>query len=125
MDPAVKAVFDAYPAAVRARLLKLRALTLLDQLAQVPGIRVLGADEPTTPRIPLVAIQVPDLGLDAQTLARTLSDSAGILVSAGRHCAHPLHDALCVEATLRASAWIVHDEEDITRFVSALRGLIA
>ena len=28
MDPAVKAVFDAYPAAVRARLLKLRALIL-------------------------------------------------------------------------------------------------
>jgi selenocysteine lyase/cysteine desulfurase len=47
------------------------------------------------------------------------------LVSAGRHCAHPLHDALGIEATLRASAWIHNDIDDVERFAVALRGLVA
>jgi cysteine desulfurase/selenocysteine lyase len=48
-----------------------------------------------------------------------------VLVSAGQHCTHPLHERLELDATLRASAWIHNDEGDIERFVGALRGLIA
>lgn len=95
-----------------------------EQCSQLPGVRVLGSrvlDE----RIPLVALALPPSGLDAQTTARTLSDAFGVLVSAGRHCAHPLHDALGLDDTLRASAWIHNDADDIERFVSALRALIA
>lgn len=98
------------------------AAALVDAVTRIPGVRVLGG---ATERIPVVSLALPDSGLDAETVARTLSDSSGILVSAGRHCAHPLHAALGVAASLRASAWIVHDEHDIERFASALRGLLA
>ncbi|MCC7011058.1 MAG: cysteine desulfurase [Planctomycetes bacterium] len=97
---------------------------LLEGCRRLPGVRVLGptsADE----RIPLVALALPSSGVDAETVARTLSDAFGVLVSAGRHCAHPLHDQLGVEATLRASAWIHNDEDDIERFLDALAGLLA
>lgn len=95
-----------------------------EQCSRLPGVRVLGSNSPAE-RIPLVALTLPAGGLDAQTTARTLSDAFGILVSAGRHCAHPLHDALDLGDTLRASAWIHNDSDDVERFVGALRALIA
>lgn len=100
------------------------AAQLLEQCSRVPGVRVLGTQD-ARERIPLVALALPEHGLDAESVARTLSDAFGVLVSAGRHCAHPLHDALGVEATLRASAWICNDSDDVERFASALRGLVA
>jgi cysteine desulfurase/selenocysteine lyase len=98
------------------------ARALLEGCASLPGVRILGAS--AEDRIPLVALDLPANGLDAETLARTLSDGSGILVSAGRHCAHRLHDSLGAGSTLRASAWIVNDLDDVQRFVEALRDLI-
>lgn len=100
------------------------ARALLEECARVPGLRLLGPDDAER-RIPLVALALPQPGIDAETLARTLSDAFGVLVSAGRHCAHPLHDACGVGATLRASAWLHNDLDDIRRFGAALRGLLA
>jgi cysteine desulfurase/selenocysteine lyase len=96
---------------------------LLEESARLPGVRLLGAPDASR-RIPLVALALPPGGLDAETVARTLSDAFGVLVSAGRHCAHPLHDELGTAATLRASAWIHNDLDDVRRFGAALRGLI-
>lgn len=95
-----------------------------EQCSRLPGVRVLGSSS-LEERIPLVALALPAGGLDAQTVARTLSDAFGVLVSAGRHCTHPLHDALGLDYTLRASAWIHNDSDDVERFVAALRALIA
>ncbi|MBK7643371.1 MAG: cysteine desulfurase [Planctomycetes bacterium] len=100
------------------------ARALLEERAHLPGVRLLGPVDAAA-RIPLVALALPPRGLDAETAARTLSDAFGVLVSAGRHCAHPLHDACGVEATLRASAWVHNDLDDVRRFGEALRGLIA
>lgn len=100
------------------------AAALLEACARLPGVRVLGADDPHLPRIPLVALALPPEGLDAETLARTLADASGVLVSAGRHCAHPLHDHTRAEATLRASAWMVNGLDDVERFASALAALV-
>ncbi len=100
------------------------ARQMLEQCSRVPGVRVLGTQD-ARERIPLVALALPARGLDAESVARTLSDAFGVLVSAGRHCAHPLHEALGVDATLRASAWICNDSDDIERFTKALRGLVA
>lgn len=65
------------------------------------------------------------LSLDAETLARTIADTSGVLVSAGRHCAHELHEHCGADATLRISAWLVNDLDDIARCFDALRPLIA
>lgn len=100
------------------------AVQMFERCQCLPGVRVLGPQH-AAERTALVALALPEVGLDAESIARTLSDTFGVLVSAGRHCAHPLHDALGLEATLRASAWIHNDSDDIERFVDALRGLIA
>lgn len=109
---------------VEARVAHGRELTraLLEECATLNGVRLLGNPDPAQ-RIPLVALALPPGGLDAETTARTLSDVDGILVSAGRHCTHPLHDALGAESTLRASAWIHNDLDDVRRFGASLRNL--
>jgi cysteine desulfurase/selenocysteine lyase len=101
------------------------ARLLLDGCASLPGVRVLGADAPRAPRIPLVALELPQEGLDAETLARTLADGFGVIVSAGQHCTHPLHAHVRTSATLRASAWMFNGEDDVARFVDGLRGLVS
>ncbi len=101
------------------------ARALLDGCSRLPGVRVLGAAEPRAPRIPLVALELPLEGLDAETIARTIADTSGVIVSAGQHCTHPLHAHVRTSATLRASAWLVNGLDDVERFVSGLRGLIA
>lgn len=45
----------------------------------------------------------------------------GICVREGFHCAEPLHDALGVGPTLRASLGIYNNEEDIKRFANLLK----
>jgi cysteine desulfurase/selenocysteine lyase len=99
------------------------ASQLVDACARLPGVRVLGP-RAASERVPLVALGLPPHGLDAETIARTLSDSFGVLVSAGRHCTHPLHDSLGLASSLRASAWIHNDADDVDRFTAALRGLV-
>jgi cysteine desulfurase/selenocysteine lyase len=46
-----------------------------------------------------------------------------IAVRAGHHCAQPLHDALDVAATVRASFSIYNTNEDVTSIVEALKDL--
>ncbi len=48
-------------------------------------------------------------------------DSENICVRAGHHCAMPLHKALKVEATTRASFYIYNDKEDVEKLVEGLR----
>jgi cysteine desulfurase/selenocysteine lyase len=98
---------------------------LLDGCKSLPGVRVLGADEPHRPRIPLVTLALPEDCLDAETIARTIADTSGVIVSAGQHCTHPLHARVKTHATLRASAWLSNEPDDVERFVVGLRSLIA
>ncbi|HZV00441.1 MAG TPA: aminotransferase class V-fold PLP-dependent enzyme, partial [Planctomycetota bacterium] len=100
------------------------ARALLDGCSRLP-VRVLGSDAPRAPRIPLVALELPREGLDAETLARTLADTSGLIVSAGQHCTHPLHAHVKTSATLRASAWVFNTTDDVERFVTGLRSLVA
>ncbi len=48
-------------------------------------------------------------------------DSLNIAVRAGHHCAMPLHQALKVEATTRASFYIYNDKEDVEKLIEGLR----
>ncbi|MEZ0228680.1 MAG: aminotransferase class V-fold PLP-dependent enzyme, partial [Planctomycetota bacterium] len=100
------------------------ARALLDGCSRLPGVRILGASE-GTPRIPLVALELPEDGLDAETIARTMADTSGVIVSAGQHCTHPLHALVRTSATLRASAWMFNSLDDVERLVAGLRGLVA
>lgn len=96
-----------------------KALTgyLLEQLAQISGISVVGPLDVSlrggTVSFTLDGIHPHDLG---QYL-----DSAGIAVRTGHHCAWPLTRALGVPATTRASLYLYNDVSDIDALVTAVK----
>ena len=106
--------------AIATREAELR-VRLDDLLTAIPALRpVLPAGE----RAPLLTFceQFPTIG--AEYLARVLSDSFGIMTRAGHHCAHPLHAALDLPATLRASLAFYNTDDELDRLGDALRGLL-
>ncbi len=63
-------------------------------------------------------------GIDFHDVAGML-DSEGICVRSGRHCTHPLLDFLGIEGSVRASFYIYNTEEEIDRFIEALKRIIS
>lgn len=50
----------------------------------------------------------------------SILDQDGIALRAGHHCAQPLHDSLCVPATVRLSGYVYTTKLEIDAFISAL-----
>jgi len=50
----------------------------------------------------------------------TVLDQDGVAVRAGHHCAQPLHAALGVRASVRASFYLYNDHDDVARLFEAL-----
>ena len=89
---------------------------MLDVLTSLKGMRVLGVAEPNL-RDAVVSFFVPSI--HPHDLAESLG-SAGVAVRAGHHCAMPLHQALGVPASVRASFAAYSTEQDMNRFATAL-----
>lgn len=90
------------------------ARVLLDGIARIPGITVLGSAEN---RIGTVAFDVD--GVHAHDVGQYL-DSQGVAVRVGHHCAQPLHRRFGVTATTRASTYLYNNTEDCEQFLAAL-----
>ena len=90
------------------------ATVLLDGIAEIPGITVLGSAEN---RIGTVAFDVD--GVHAHDVGQYL-DSQGVAVRVGHHCAQPLHRRFGVTATTRASTYLYNNTEDCEQFLHAL-----
>lgn len=90
------------------------AAVLLDGIAEIPGITVLGSAEN---RIGTVAFDVD--GVHAHDVGQFL-DSQGVAVRVGHHCAQPLHRRFGVTATTRASTYLYNNTEDCEQFLAAL-----
>ena len=58
-------------------------------------------------------------GVHAADLSLML-DTHGVAVRAGHHCVQPFHRKLGIDATIRSTAYIYNDEEDIDTLKSAL-----
>ena len=71
-------------------------------------------------RAGLVAVSVD--GVHAHDVGQFL-DEAGIVVRVGHHCAQPLHRALGITASTRASAHVYTTEDEVDRFVESLAGV--
>jgi cysteine desulfurase/selenocysteine lyase len=97
---------------------------LVDELTKIPGVKVLGGKLPPERRIALATASVPVPSMSQDAIARMLADSHAILVSGGYHCAHILHHRINLAGTLRASAHVFNDEEDVMRLAEALRELV-
>lgn len=92
------------------------ARLLLDAVAQVPGVRVLG---PTDTGDRLAAVSVVVDGVHAHDVGQVLDD-AGVAVRVGHHCAQPLHRRLGATASTRASAGIYTTAQEVEAFGEAL-----
>jgi cysteine desulfurase/selenocysteine lyase len=87
-----------------------------DRVCQVEGIRIYGPPDPTA-RGGAVAFTLGDI--HPHDLASIL-DREGIAIRAGHHCAMPLHEKLCLNATARASFYVYNRPSDIDRLAEAL-----
>ncbi|WP_430593103.1 aminotransferase class V-fold PLP-dependent enzyme [Humidisolicoccus flavus] len=90
---------------------------LLDGIAGISGVRVLGPSERAA-RVALVSVDVE--GVHAHDVGQIL-DEHGVLVRVGHHCAQPLHRALGISASVRASVHLYTSNDDIDRFVAGLQ----
>jgi len=95
-----------------------RALTayMLQRLAQVPGLRMVGPPEPER-RGGLASFTIE--GIHPHDIAE-LADRGGVCIRAGHHCAQPLMHRLGVGATARASVGVYNEPADIDALVDAL-----
>jgi cysteine desulfurase/selenocysteine lyase len=94
-----------------------RALTgyALEQLAQIPGLRILGPD--VEERGGVVSFFID--GIHAHDVAQVL-DSLGIAVRAGHHCAQPLHTKFNLPATSRASFYLYNTQQEVDKLVEGI-----
>ncbi len=95
-----------------------RALTsyMLEQLAQVPGLRVVGPPQ-AEGRGGLASFTIE--GMHPHDVAE-LADRSGVCIRAGHHCAQPLMRCLGVDATARASVGVYNEPADIDALVDGL-----
>ncbi|GGF33720.1 putative cysteine desulfurase [Marmoricola endophyticus] len=89
---------------------------LLDGLASVGGVRVLG---PTDPAERGGAVSFELEGVHPHDVAQLL-DSRGVAVRAGHHCAKPAHKRYGVQSSTRASSYLYTSPEEIDALVDAL-----
>jgi cysteine desulfurase/selenocysteine lyase len=100
---------------VRAHELALTAY-LLERLAEVPGLRVVGPPR-ATERGGLASFTIE--GMHPHDIAE-LADRGGVCIRAGHHCAQPLMRCLHVAATARASVGIYNTTAEIDTLLDAL-----
>ena len=92
---------------------------LLEGVASVPGVRILGPAE-AVDRIATVSFAVDDV--HPHDVGQVL-DAAGVAVRVGHHCAQPIHRRFGVTASTRASAYVYTTAAEIDTFVDALAGV--
>ncbi|WP_229791119.1 aminotransferase class V-fold PLP-dependent enzyme [Zhihengliuella salsuginis] len=88
---------------------------MADGLAQLPGIRLLGPDG--VARIGTATFDVE--GVHPHDVGQFL-DARGVAVRVGHHCAQPLHRALGVTASTRASTYLYNTEQDVDAMLNAV-----
>ena len=111
------AALDYVNAIGRARIAANEADLLaygMDQLAQVPGLRLIGTAQRKLAVMSFVVdgVHPHDVG--------TVLDSEGIAIRSGHHCAQPVMDRFGLTATARASLGIYSTRDDIDALVAGL-----
>jgi cysteine desulfurase/selenocysteine lyase len=80
------------------------------------GVKILGNND-SNKRVGIISFTVPNI--HAHDLASIL-DSFGIAIRSGHHCAMPLHTALKILSSARASFYIYNTREDIDRLIGGI-----
>ena len=88
----------------------------LDALREMPGVRILGPDT-TKDRGGAVAFEVE--GVHPHDVGQVL-DELGIAVRTGHHCAWPLHRALGVQASTRATFYVYNTHAEVDELAEGI-----
>ncbi len=89
----------------------------LDVLREINGVRILGPDT-TKDRGGAVAFEVE--GVHPHDVGQVL-DELGIAVRTGHHCAWPLHRALGVQASTRATFYVYNTHAEVDALADGIR----
>ena len=89
----------------------------LPALAEIDGLRILGPTEPSG-RGSAVSFTVD--GVHPHDVSQILDDR-GVAVRAGHHCAWPLHRALGVQASTRASFYLYNTPDEVDALAEGIR----
>jgi cysteine desulfurase / selenocysteine lyase len=89
----------------------------LDTLGEIDGVRILGPDT-TKDRGGAVAFEVQ--GVHPHDVGQVL-DELGIAVRTGHHCAWPLHRALGVQASTRATFYVYNTHAEVDALADGIR----
>jgi cysteine desulfurase/selenocysteine lyase len=89
----------------------------LDALREINGVRILGPDT-TKDRGGAVAFEVE--GVHPHDVGQVL-DELGIAVRTGHHCAWPLHRALGVQASTRATFYVYNNHAEVDALADGIR----
>jgi cysteine desulfurase/selenocysteine lyase len=89
----------------------------LDALCDLEGVRILGPAEPVDRG---AAISFTVEGVHPHDVSQVL-DERGIAVRAGHHCAWPLHRAMGVQASTRASFYLYNTRDEVDALVQGIR----
>lgn len=87
----------------------------LEALSEVEGLQVVGP--PASQRAGVAAFTLD--GVHPHDISELL-DKDGIAIRAGHHCAMPLHEKLCINATARASFYVHTTTAEIDKLVASL-----
>jgi cysteine desulfurase/selenocysteine lyase len=89
----------------------------LEALGEIGGLRILGPAEPVDRG---AAISFTVEGVHPHDMSQVL-DSRGIAVRAGHHCAWPLHRAMGIQASTRASFYLYNTREEVDALTAGIR----
>ncbi len=87
------------------------------EMKKIPHVNILGADN-AADHHGILTFTIE--GVHPHDVAAVF-DSENIAIRAGHHCAQPLHQHLGVQSTARMSLAFYNDEQDIKRFIAALK----
>jgi cysteine desulfurase/selenocysteine lyase len=90
-------------------------------LAGLAGVRVFGPPAWDPARCAAVAFDVE--GIESQVVARILSERQNVMVRSGLHCANPLHTALGLGPTVRASFALYNTDNEVDLLVETVAAL--
>jgi len=97
---------------------------IIDGLAALKDVEILGLTD-VNRKVPVVSFVVRRENFSARAMAMALDESFGIMVRGGEHCAPMLHKDFDYEkGTLRASPGFFNTDEDVGKFIDALKKLL-
>ena len=95
---------------------------MTDGVKDLSGVSIIGPEDPSQ-RGGICSLLMD--GLPSHDVALLLDEAAGVMVRSGQHCVHSwFADRGHPQGSLRASAYLYNNEEDVRRFVDTLNEIV-